>query len=235
MFSKWFGLFFVVPLCLYNKAQGSLSIANRTSIALAGETLHYRISVTVPANKSNIVRCFKDGVEVWKADVKRSTAMTAKLWANITVQNSSDSGEYYISYESKERHWVVLVRDVGYCEPDMDLPIDIISLLVLSTVLLVFSVSGSVYVIKWHKDHPLSGEGGEGTKVNKRESNTDARDEAPPSDSVYTALEPRPVSIYDVLGDEEGRGINVERLHSEETAKTAQEEEEMFESVYENL
>ncbi|XP_026870643.2 uncharacterized protein si:ch211-243a20.4 [Electrophorus electricus] len=236
MFSSWSGVFFFL-LCFCNKTQviGSISVENKTSVALAGETLHYSILFNVPANKSSNVRCFRDRDKVGNWSVKSNITKRVKLWVNITMLNSSDSGEYCFHYGDQVNCSVVLVRNVGYLEPYKVLESDVISLLVLNTLLLLFSVFGSVYVFKWHKDYPPSEKGGEGTKQRKRESNTGMRDEVPSSDSLYMSLEPRPVSIYDVLNVDETRRKSAERVKSKEPAKTSQEEQGIFESVYENL
>ncbi|KAL7852526.1 hypothetical protein SRHO_G00183110 [Serrasalmus rhombeus] len=239
MFAVHLGIYCIFLLCCSNKSQANdlLVVNNRTSVALANETLHFHIKVTVPANSSRTkVSCSRNGHEVWKEYVHnaQSNIKVEQLWANITINNSSSSGEYIFQYQKKNVYCVALVRDVGYIEPNESLEADVIALLVVTTILLIFSIVGSIYLFKWQKDHPKSEKGGDGVKVKNRQSNVGVTAQGLNSESVYTALEPRPVSIYDVLNVDQVRRESTKRT-SEETAKTSQVEEGIFESVYENL
>ncbi|KAL6481664.1 hypothetical protein MHYP_G00097440 [Metynnis hypsauchen] len=239
MFAVQLGIYCIFLLCCSNKSQanGLLVVNNRTSVALANETLHFHIRVTVPANSSRTkVSCSRNGHEIWKEYLhnEQSVNKDEQLWANITMNNSSSSGEYVFQYQKENVYWVALVRDVGYIEPDESLEADVIALVVVTTILLIFSIVGSIYIFKWQKDHPKSEKGGDGVKVRNRQSNVGVTAQGLNSESVYTALEPRPVSIYDVLNVDQVRRESTKRT-SEETAKTSQVEEGIFESVYENL
>ncbi|XP_036419372.1 uncharacterized protein si:ch211-243a20.4 [Colossoma macropomum] len=239
MFAVQFGICCIFLLCCSNKSQanGLLVVNNRTCVALANETLHIHIRVTVPANSSRTkVSCSRNRQEVWKEYVHntQSVVKDEQLWANITMHNSSSSGEYVFQYQKESLYWVALVRDVGYIEPDDSVETDIIAMVVVTTILLIFGIIGSVYIFKWHKDHLKSEEGGDGVKVKNKQSNVGMRAQGLNSESVYTALEPRPVSIYDVLNVDQVRRKST-KCTSEETAKTSQVEEGIFESVYENL
>ncbi|XP_017554595.1 uncharacterized protein si:ch211-243a20.4 [Pygocentrus nattereri] len=237
MFAVHLGIYCIFLLCCSNKSQANdLVVNNRTSVALANETLHFHIRVTVPANSSGTkVFCSRNGHEVWKEYLHSAqSGIKVELWANITINNSSSSGEYIFQYLEKKVYCVALVRDVGYIEPNESLEADVIALLVVTTILLIFSIVGSIYIFKWQKDHPKSEKGGDGVKVKNRQSNVGVTAQGLNSESVYTALEPRPVSIYDVLNVDQVRRESTKRT-SEETAKTSQVEEGIFESVYENL
>ncbi|KAI4871977.1 hypothetical protein NFI96_034498 [Prochilodus magdalenae] len=165
----------------------------------------------------------------------QSTPKKQQLWANITMHNSSSSGEYCFHYLKEKCYLVVLVRDVGYIRPDEHLESDVIPLLLVTTILLLFSIAGSVYVFKWHKDHPESEEAGDGGNIRNRENNVTTTAQSPNSESVYTALEPRPVSIYDVLNVDQVRRQSTEKRTSKEMVEASKAEEGIFESVYENL
>ncbi|XP_072512725.1 NFAT activation molecule 1 [Salminus brasiliensis] len=241
MFVVRLGFFYMFLLCCCSmtEAKGSLVVKDRTSVALAGETLSINIEVTVPVNISGTtVSCSRDKrTAEWSHtfDQIYPTPTLMLLSPNITMHNRTYTGEYHCKYQEETCYWVVLVRDVGYVDPDVALDSDVIALLTVTLILLIFSIIGSVYICKWHKDHPQTKESGEEVKGRERQSNVGVTTQGANAESVYTSLEPRPVSIYDVLKVDQARRESMEKHTSQETAKTSHAEEGIFESVYENL
>ncbi|KAF4075206.1 hypothetical protein AMELA_G00231970 [Ameiurus melas] len=233
MFTTQVGVFWIILLCCYNKSEAEFSLQNRTCVALAGRSVIHQLKVSIPANstKSKIM-CYQNSHKVWERSIPFSpTPKTLPLTANITMYNSSSSGEYYFQYGDKKLYWVVLVREEGYL-PDMET--SVIPLLVVLIVLLLSSVTGSVCIFKLYKNHSQSeGEGDKG-KAKQRKRNTVATEGAT-SDSVYMDLEHKTVSVYDVLNIEEERREIIESQTSVKKAKPSAVEEGIFESVYENL
>ncbi|XP_017312679.1 uncharacterized protein si:ch211-243a20.4 isoform X1 [Ictalurus punctatus] len=233
MFTTQVGVFWIILLCFCYKSEAEFSLENRTCVALAGRSVIHQLKVTIPANSTgSTIRCYQNSQKVWEQLIHRSsTPKTIPLTANITMHNSSSSGEYYFQYMDKKLYWVVLVREEGYL-PDMET--SVIPLLVVLIVLLLFSVAGSVCIFKLYKNHSQSeGEGDKG-KTKKRKRNTVATEGAT-SDSVYMDLEHKTVSVYDVLNVEDKRREIIESQTSVKKAKPSPVEEGIFESVYENL
>ncbi|KAF5909243.1 NFAT activation molecule 1-like, partial [Clarias magur] len=184
----------------------NLILKSRTSVALAGEKLVHHLEVTIPANssKTNIL-CYQNSNEIWKHAVDENTfshPLTIILSTNITMNDSSCSGEYYFKFQSEKVYWVVLVRDMGY-QPDTEILIILLPVVII--ILLSLSITGSVYIFKWYKNHPPSEGDGNEAKTEKRKRNTVATEEGAVSDSVYTALGQTTVSVYDVLNVDEER------------------------------
>ncbi|XP_007253196.3 uncharacterized protein si:ch211-243a20.4 [Astyanax mexicanus] len=239
MFVVKFGIFCICLLCCCNRSEAKeLVVKNRTSVALAGETLSINIMVTVPVNSSGTkVSCKYKNIEVWRHTFKHvySVPTPMWLWANISMPNSSFSGEYSFNYQASVLPWLVLVRDVGYVKPGEPLHSDVIALLTVTLILVLFSIIGSVFVVRWHKAPPQTEVKEDGVKGRERQSSVGVTTQVAHSESVYSSLEPRPVSIYDVLNVDQVRRESTEKRTSQETAKTSQAEEGVFESVYENL
>ncbi|KAM9455059.1 NFAT activation molecule 1 [Clarias gariepinus] len=238
MFTTQFGVFSIFLWCCCNKSEAILTLKSRTSVALAGEKLIHQLEVTILANSSRTdIFCYQNstGKQIWKhafTENPSSNPLPIKLSPNIIMNNSSCSGEYYFQYQKEKVYWVVLVRDMGY---QADTETLIISLAVIIIVLLSLSITGSVYIFKWYKNHPpFEGDKNE-AKAEKRKRNTVATEEGDMSDSVYTTLDQTTVSVYDVLNVDEERRARTESQTSKKKAKPSTGEEGIFESVYENL
>ncbi|XP_066518311.1 NFAT activation molecule 1 [Hoplias malabaricus] len=233
-----FVIFYIFLLCCCNKGEvkGALVVKNRTSVALAKETLFFHLSFKVPVNSSSTASCYQKTQEIWKHTYKAGdSARGVNTVVNMTMHNSSNSGEYFCktSNPSEKFYFVVLVRDVGYEPNEAIIPTDssVIPLLIVTFILLLFSIIGSALLFKWHKPEKV----GDGVKDRKKESPVGVMTQSPNSESVYTSLEPRPVSIYDVLSVDEARKQSTEKHTSEEKAEACHVGEGIFESVYENL
>ncbi|MCJ8747994.1 hypothetical protein PDJAM_G00159860 [Pangasius djambal] len=236
MFTTQFGVFLIFLLCCCNKSEAKLSLKSRTSVALAGKTVIHQLEVTIPPNGTQgYVMCYRNSHEVWRHQIEQNNSpnpVTKHLSPNITMHNSSCSGEYYFMYMNERLYWVVLVRDVGYL-PDTES--FVIPFLVVIIILLLLSVAGSVYIFMWYKNQSLSEGDGDQVKAKSRKRNAVETVEGATSDSVYTALEHRTVSVYDVLNVDEARKSNTESQTSKTKARPSPVEEGIFESVYENL
>ncbi|XP_051560479.1 uncharacterized protein si:ch211-243a20.4 [Myxocyprinus asiaticus] len=233
-------LCWIFILCFWRETEGTkISMPNRTRVALAGETLDFNLSVTIPANhtEGNLECCKTQSKEtVWKMELERTLSeVTKSVVARIKMHNSSCSGDYYFRYATQEVHWVVLVMDKGYQEPGDVLENDTIILMIFSGILLFFSVPGSLYILKSYKEQPLSGE--ERNKVVEKrpeESEDDVGvEEDAASASLYTALQHRPGSIYDILNPETMRQMENNQKSGKKYWKA--QEDEVFDTVYENF
>ncbi|XP_027011742.1 uncharacterized protein si:ch211-243a20.4 [Tachysurus fulvidraco] len=230
-----FGVLWILLLCCCHKSEAKLVLKHRTSMALAGETVTNMLEVTIQANSTgHPIKCFHKGHKVWEhpTDYKASVSPQQKdLPVNITMHNSSCSGEYHFEYMNEKVYWFVRVRDMGYQpHPKIFVPM----LAVFNVLLLLLSIIGSVYICMWYKNH-FPSEGDEhNVKVKEKKKNTVAT-EGTTSDSLYTALENRTASVYEVLNVDEATGASAKCQTSKKTAKPSPVEEGVFESVYENL
>ncbi|XP_051993939.1 uncharacterized protein si:ch211-243a20.4 [Xyrauchen texanus] len=220
---------------IYSSTKAKISMPNRTRVALAGETLEFKLSVTIPANHTNgNLECYKSQSKetVWKKELERTHSdVTKSEVVHIKMYNSSWSGDYHFRYAFQEVHWVVLVMDKGYQDPGDVWEKDIIIMMIFSGILLFFNVSGSLYILKIYKEQPLSGE--ERNKVVKkrpeeRDENVVMEEDAA-SASLYTALQHRPSAIYDSLNPEP-MSQKENRQKSEKMHWKAQEDEEVYEN-----
>lgn len=114
LLNQWSWSFFQSPrgsLCVLSLS-AEFSLENRTCVALAGRSVIHQLKVTIPANSTgSTIRCYQNSQKVWEQLIHRSsTPKTIPLTANITMHNSSSSGEYYFQYMDKKLYWVVLVR-----------------------------------------------------------------------------------------------------------------------------
>ncbi|XP_062866669.1 uncharacterized protein si:ch211-243a20.4 [Trichomycterus rosablanca] len=224
-----FGIFL---LCCCS-SEGSIVLMNRTSVALPKETVQWQIEVEIPANTSASVQCYVNKHQVWISPViKQSHApRKVRLVANVTMNSSLDSGEFYFNYMNEVVYGVVLVQD-GFFLPEMGVRSFVIPLLAFSVLLMLFSITGSVYIFKLYKEHLPAKVEEDGVKKRKTKNNKAVQEETGTSDSVYTALDSRQVSVYDVLNVDEDRS---ESRDSQREANASTMEEGIFESVYENL
>ncbi|GAA6087899.1 uncharacterized protein si:ch211-243a20.4 [Tachysurus ichikawai] len=228
-----FGVLWIFLLCCCHKSEAKLVLKHRTSMALAGERVSNMLEVTIPANSTgHLIKCFYKSHQVWEhPTVYTSSVFPQKidLPVNITMHNSSCSGEYYFEYMNEKVYWVVRVQDMGY-----QLHSVIPMLAVISVLLLLLSIIGSVYICMWYKNHFPSEGDEDDVKAKGGKRNTVATEGAT-SDSVYTALENRTVSVYEVLNVDEVTRASAKCQTSKKKAKPSPVEEGIFESVYENL
>ncbi|XP_067261008.1 uncharacterized protein si:ch211-243a20.4 [Chanodichthys erythropterus] len=231
-------LCWIVILCCWQETQAkaALSMLNRTRVALAGDILDFNVSVGIPANSSSTIVCYTQKKNIWSKKLKSELFdSTVSLTARIEMHNSSSSGNYYFRYANKEVHWVVHVRDKGYQEPSEELDSGIISMMAFSGILLIFSVAGSLCIIKSYKDQPpCRDDKNEAAKQRPEESDHEILDEDAASASLYMALQHRTSSIYETLNpemithEENTRKKNSDKKHHDV-------QEEVFDSLYENL
>ncbi|XP_043096926.1 NFAT activation molecule 1 [Puntigrus tetrazona] len=231
-------LCWIVILCCLPEtlAKLQLSMPDRTRVALAGESLYFNLSVSVPANytTSKLICYNKNKTSVWNKDIKSTFYQaTQTVEVNISMHNSSSSGNYYFSYAKQEVHWVVHVRDKGYEEPPEELNSAIITMMAFSGILLIFTVAGSLYILKNYKKQPPRREDNNDVAVTTpRESDEVILDEDAASASFYTTLQCRSGSIYDTLHSD---SIHVENAKKNQSEKDCNAQEDVFDSVYENL
>lgn len=93
---------------------------NRTSVALAEETIFWKIVVNVPANTSHTVRCYMNKQEVWKSENighHYHGTKTTTFLANVTMNDwNLNSEDFYFQYMDEKVYGVVLVRgELGKC------------------------------------------------------------------------------------------------------------------------
>ncbi|XP_016372897.1 NFAT activation molecule 1 [Sinocyclocheilus rhinocerous] len=233
-------LCWIVILCCWQEtlAKPTISMLNRTRVALAGESLDFILSVFIPANYTTsklVCHHTQNMTRIWNKELKSELFETTQLVrAHINMHNSSSSGNYYFSYANQEVHWVVHVRDKGYQEPPEVLDSAIIIMMAFSGILLIFTVAGSLYILKSYKEHPpCRDDKNEVVEQRSGESDGVILDEDAASASLYTTLQCRSDSIYDTL--------HSDTMHVENTKKTKSEkhcnaqEDGVFDSVYENL
>ncbi|KAM4603383.1 NFAT activation molecule 1 [Polymixia lowei] len=259
MFSWIFVVLILFLICPRIHSQ-TIKLKNRFWIALAGEDLDIDIVVVQPANQSgNALKCFNPkGVEIYRSLLSGTTdrVEVAKLTLPLTGLLKSDSGEYRCEYFSSRFYWVLLVRDESYQQPySLADYRRLIIVGALTSVLLIFSMAGSVYIFKGHWDsaslNTERGSTGE-REEQKRDESREEEEEgdnnhtitaaAPPA-SFYASLEPRPRSIYDVLDPSAANTEESQKKpkpNSKEFDKTMgqtthNQDDGVFECVYENF
>nr|XP_046187391.1 uncharacterized protein si:ch211-243a20.4 [Oncorhynchus gorbuscha] len=243
-----------VLMCLGNhqaqEANPAISMPDRIRVALAGETVHYKLKVTIPMNQSssNLVcsgppeqKKIKEWIILLSPETKTTT-----FNLEISAYNSSYSGEYNCKYKNVEIFWTLLVKDEGYRQLYSGFILFIV-LGALTTGLLIFSVIGSIYVFKsqWN--------GSTGSGVSRRnrgeneeeEENSNTSVNAAASAPVYASLESRPASVYEVLTpgapaaavnrESVQRKGKVKRKSKESVENATPQGEGIFECVYENF
>ncbi|XP_050926628.1 uncharacterized protein si:ch211-243a20.4 isoform X2 [Lates calcarifer] len=220
-----FGFFF--PSVYSGKDAPKLFLNTTVFVALKGDDLTVNCTVTTPANYSqDKMDCYNPHnslihtYEIPQAINEQTQNYEVKL-KNLTI-----SGAYYCQCQAATVFWYVQVRDGGYKEPIMH---EFIILAVVTGLLLVFSIIGSVYVFRGHWKEQITNCGETVRKGNQTREQQES-------------LEPRPRSIYDVL---DHSAANREPNQTETkpkknksqktTEQTTQQNEGVFESVYENF
>ncbi|XP_062384223.1 uncharacterized protein LOC134071471 [Sardina pilchardus] len=226
----------------------------RTRVVLARHDLRLNFTAVVPRNTThNILQCYREKKSVtpehnletgWKERHEQVEVV-------LSLNDSSDSGQYRCTFRNAPPVYLyILARDEGftkqYLSDDVVAPVAI-----LTALLLVFSTLGSVYIYK--SQAALDGHGDGGTNVTMVrtsqggdaggaavEDATDDEEAAAAADnSVYTTLESRPASIYEVLDPSASNSRTQSKKSSRKSSKKKDEaapaEDGIFESVYENL
>lgn len=232
------------------EANPTISMPDRIRVALAGETVHYKLKVTIPMNQSTSdLVCSgppdQKKIKEWRILFPPETNTRTFNW-EITAYNSSYSGEYNCKYKNVEIFWTLLVKDEGYRQLYSGFILFLV-LGVLTAGLLIFSVIGSIYLFKSQSN------GSTGSGVSRRnrceneeeEENSKTSVNAAASASVYASLESRPASVYEVLTpgasaaavnrESVQRKGKVKRKSKESTENATPKGEGIFECVYENF
>ncbi|GLD66374.1 uncharacterized protein AKAME5_001777000 [Lates japonicus] len=243
----WIFVFFF-PSVYSGKDAPKLFLNTTVFVALKGDALTVDCTVTTPANNSqekmdcynpqnNLIHTYNisESINEWTQNYK------------VKLKNLTISGAYYCQYRAAKVFWYVQVRDGGYKEPIM---YELIILAVLTGVLLVFSIVGSVYVFRGHWKEQITDCGETARKGKQTREQQEVREVeednvdviTAPSTSFYASLEPRPRSIYDVLdhsaANREPDQTETKPKKNESqitTEQTTQQNEGVFESVYENF
>ncbi|XP_073328219.1 NFAT activation molecule 1 [Pagrus major] len=205
--STWIFVFFFSSVCS-GITEPKLNLESRVFVAFTGEDLNIKSSLQVPANQTNDILTCSDPfhTQIYECAIPLTTNKPTTFDQTLELKNLNISGEYSCRYKNAKVFWFLRVRNDGYKEPTKDYT-EFIIVAVLTAVLLVFSVVGSVYVFRghWEERGTDSGNAGRKQKQNREDSkekemekdNVDAITAT--STSFYASLEARPRSIYDVL------------------------------------
>ncbi|XP_044201544.1 uncharacterized protein si:ch211-243a20.4 isoform X2 [Thunnus albacares] len=251
----WIFVFFI-PSVHSRKCVQKICLKDIVFVALAGENLTINYQLTKPANRSrDSLTCYnQSNGQIYKHDIP-ATANSPTTINRTFVLNSlkkpDNSGEYYCQYGPAKVYWFLRVRDGGYKANTMYDYTELTTLSIFTAVLLVFSVTGSVYVFRGHWKEKITEcvDSGRKQKQNQEERKEGEEGEnhvdvpTASSTSFYASLEPRPRSIYDVLDrsaansePDKGKAAPKTKETPKTMAKTTQKQDEgVFESVYENF
>ncbi|XP_019939572.2 NFAT activation molecule 1 isoform X2 [Paralichthys olivaceus] len=224
------GVFFFSSVCSGMRPP-NLSLDTTVFVAFEGEDLTIDCHIFKQQNKSrDSIRCIDPhNNRIYTKELPATTDKPKVINSKLQLNNMTSSGEYYCEYQTARVYWFLRVRANGYKEPIVFNYTEFIAVAVVTSVLLVFSVIGSIYVFRghWKEQITISGKTNREQRQNRgetqvRETEEDKR--TAPSPSVYASLEARPRSIYDVLD------------HSQNTEQTTEHpDDNVSESVYENL
>ncbi|KAG7491535.1 hypothetical protein MATL_G00004840 [Megalops atlanticus] len=237
-------LFALMSFGLLSGAQTTISLKDPIRVALPGDKFILNFNVTVPGNQSSdhfVCRNSESGKEIHKSSISPTTSVEVfPKGVEFVAHNSSNSGEYSCRYKNAVAYWVVLVREEGFREyRGYSYSHSGILILILLTVgLTLFSVIGSALLCKGYRDQRILRQENNGEGRDRGEGESEIRDEAGTSASVYSALEHCTTSIYNVLDpaaqNNEMDQRQMKQKVTDETQNT-QKEEGIFESVYENF
>ncbi|XP_076585173.1 NFAT activation molecule 1 [Chaetodon auriga] len=249
LMSTWIFVFF--PSVCSRVETPKIDLESTVFVAFAGHDLNIECELKMPANQSSDSLTCSDpfNTQIYNCNIPATAGQPGSFKRRLELKNLTSSGEYSCRYKTAEVYWFLRVRDDGY-KGAWDYT-ECIIVAILTGVLLVFSVAGSVYVFRGHwKD--CSTECGNTSR--KRQQNREERKERETEEdsvdvitaratSFYASLEPRPRSIYDVL---DRTAANTEPDQSEAKPKkkktqnampqtTQPQHEDIFECVYENF
>ncbi|XP_041641628.1 uncharacterized protein si:ch211-243a20.4 isoform X2 [Cheilinus undulatus] len=230
-----------------------LDLGSTVFMALRGKRLIIEAELQIPVNQSEgILVCsdpFPSNRQIYSCPVPGTTDQPRSLKLSLEMTGLTRSGEYKCCYNTCVVYWFLRVRDEGYSEPILWNPTELI-VAIFTSLLLVFSVVGSVYVFRgnWKEHITDHGKGSNNQKQTKEDGTAKTEREeslnvvTDPSTSFYASLEHRPRSIYDVLDHSAAKGkpdkskAKAKKKELQQTAQTAQNQHEgVFESVYENF
>ncbi|XP_028261690.1 NFAT activation molecule 1 [Parambassis ranga] len=242
----WIFVIFVPSVCSGEDAP-KIILDNTLFVTFKGEDLNISGTLTQPVNQTaDVLKCSGPSHrQIFHCDIPTNSYPNTTLMLQLKKLNLS--GDYYCQYKTAKVYWFVWVRDEGYKAP-VDHTEYIMA--IITGVLLLFSVVGSVYVFRgdWKekiiKCAESSKNPGQTRKVRKEqemEDNTAVI--ADQSTSFYASLEPRPGSIYHVLdrsaanGEQEQKKVKHKKKEIKQTvAQTTENKDEgVFECVYENF
>ncbi|XP_059188270.1 uncharacterized protein si:ch211-243a20.4 [Centropristis striata] len=248
---SWIFVFFFLSVCSgMNKP--TLSLQSTVFVAFTGETLTIDCELKMPANQSKDMLTCSDPLnrEIYSCEIAETNQPKVDNLI-LELKNLTSSGEYSCQYKKAKVFWFLRVRSEGYKDRTMLDYSEFIIVSVFTGVLLIFSVVGSVCVFRGcgrDSNAECCSTGGKRkqnrTVSEERQREGDNVDEiTAPSTSFYASLEPRPRSIYDEL---DYSATNREPVQSKakpkkkepeqsRTQTTQDQQEGVFESVYENF
>ncbi|XP_042559470.1 uncharacterized protein si:ch211-243a20.4 isoform X2 [Clupea harengus] len=243
--SVWKTIHWWMLICLLDHIEGGTKITllgPRTRIVLAGHDLKLNFNITLPPNTTmDNLRCYNSDGHVYSYKSKEEEQEVL-----LRFTDSRQSGVYHCKCKHAIVYLAVLVRDKGFEETYHGLGDEVVAPVAILTVLLViFSTLGSVYICKSQAAHGDQGDRSVRVVTGRASQEGDSggqegNDEEEAADnSVYTTLESRPASIYEVLDPSASNSGTQSKKKSKKGSKkkdeTASAEDGIFESVYANL
>ncbi|KAM9769402.1 NFAT activation molecule 1 [Menidia menidia] len=243
---------FLLPAACTGMEAPKIDLERRVFVAFSNEDFCINFNLTTPANRTkDLFTCFNPvNKEIYRRAIESTTVPTKPTTLSLKLMNLNMSGQYYCKYKTAKASWFLRVRAEGYKEVMMLDHTEII-MGVFTGLLLIFSVVGTVYVFRGTlRDRKIERKNNDGVQMPKREGSRDTNTEgetsavtAAQSTSFYASLEPRPRSIYDVLeptahGTEpDQKKPDAQKSEPQEMVpkELKQQEESIFESIYENF
>ncbi|KAM4750410.1 NFAT activation molecule 1 [Anableps anableps] len=241
----WIFLFSFPSVC---SGQNGLEITLNSTVfvAFSGKDLSINVTLSKTTNQtSETLECYDPS----NKQIYRTTINPLKgtEYIQLQLKNLRSSGLYSCKSNMANVNWFLHI--VGYREPQKPDYTEIFIVAVFTSMLLVFSVLGSVYVFRGHwKETQSESLGTSRTQKQNREDSKETEKEVDNMDmttaqssSFYASLEPRPRSIYDVLDHSAASSIEKQTKSPEkELSKVVKQDakhqdEGIFESVYENF
>ncbi|KAF0037498.1 hypothetical protein F2P81_010372 [Scophthalmus maximus] len=186
-----------------------LYLESKVFVAFAGEDLKFQSNIIKQANHSkDTMTCFDPfHNQIYSYDIPATSGVQQHFQQIVHLNHLTSSGEYYCQFQTVKVYWFLRVRADGYQEPTILDNTEILIVAIFTSLLLVFSVVGSVYVFRgdWKEQITSCGKTDEKRQQNRGENMTRKMEDdnediiKPPSTSFYASLEPRTGSIYDVL------------------------------------
>ncbi|XP_051240806.1 uncharacterized protein si:ch211-243a20.4 [Dicentrarchus labrax] len=248
--STWTFVFFFASVCS-GMDTPKIELQSRVFVAFTGEGLNLNCTLNLPANQTDDLLTCSDpsSKQIYDCKIPATLGQPQDLTQTLELKHLNTSGEYSCRYKTATVYWFLQVRKEGYKEPIMLDYTEVSIVTVFTGVLLVFSVVGSVYVFRghWNKDKTEgSTDTGRKQKQNREERKkreTEEHNVAVTDSSFYASLEARPGSIYDVLDHSAANTETDERKPKPKkkeqqktmTQTTKSQNEDIFESVYENF
>ncbi|XP_041790099.1 uncharacterized protein si:ch211-243a20.4 [Chelmon rostratus] len=248
--STWIFVCFFPSVCSGVETP-KIDLESTVFVAFAGDELNIECELKMPANQSSdILTCFDPfHMQVYNCVIPATAGFPESFKRRLELKNLRRSGEYSCRYKTAKVYWFLRVREDGFKEI-WDYT-ECIIVAILTGVLLVFSVAGSVYVFGGHWKECITecGDTSRKRKQNREERKENETEEdnvdviTARSTSFYASLEHRPSSIYDVL-DRSATNTVPDQSKAKPKKKTKQntmpqttqpQQEDIFECVYENF